>query len=117
MADSTSLIIAIKGCKDIETDGHIIRIGNGANTNTVRSLASEKLGLAIPMEDILLETSTGEVLTEIDQVKLQQVVYINFAEQVKDVIPGPRRLPMVGNLYEMMPDLYVLMIDLHIGKH
>jgi cytochrome P450/NADPH-cytochrome P450 reductase len=107
MSDTISLIVAIKGTENIEADGHIIRIGNGANTNTVRSLAAEKLSLAIPLDDIILETSTGEVLTEIDRVKLQQVVYINFEEQIKDVIPGPRRLPMVGNLYDMMPDLYV----------
>ncbi|CAO3649127.1 unnamed protein product [Mucor hiemalis] len=105
MSETISLIVAAKGSANIETDGHIIRIGNGANTNTVRSLAAEKLGLAIPLDDIILETSSGEVLTEIDRVKSQQVVYINFQEQIKDVIPGPPRLPMVGNLYEMLPDL------------
>lgn len=105
MSETISLIVAAKGCKNIETDGHIIRIGNGANTNTVRSLAAEKLGLAIPLNDIILETASGEELTEIEKVKSQQVVYINFQEQIKDVIPGPPRLPMVGNLYDMLPDL------------
>jgi cytochrome P450/NADPH-cytochrome P450 reductase len=105
MSGTTSLIIAVKGSENIEVDGHIIRIGNGANTNTVRNLASEKLGLAIPLDEIILETSTGEVLTEIDRVRSQQIIYINFKEQIKDVIPGPRRLPMVGNLYDMLPDL------------
>lgn len=97
MPDTTSLIVALKGSDNIEVDGHIIRIGNGANTNTVRSLASEKLGLAIPLDDISLETATGEVLTEIDRVRSQQVVYINCKERIKDVIPGPRGLPMVGS--------------------
>lgn len=105
MSETISLIVAIKGCENIEADGHIIRIGNGASTDTVRTLAAGKLGLGIALADIILETTTGEVLTEIERVKLQQVVIINFKEQIKDVIPGPRRLPMVGNLYEMMPDL------------
>lgn len=105
MAESISLIVVCKGSENVEADGHIISIGNGANTTTVRSLASEKLGLAIPLDDIILETASGDVLTEIEKVRLQQVVYINFIEKIKDTIPGPRRLPMVGNLYDMMPDL------------
>ncbi|KAI7880495.1 cytochrome P450 [Mucor mucedo] len=105
MSETICLIVALKGCENTETDGHIIRIGNGANTNTVRSLAVEKLGICVPLADIILETSTGEALTEIDRVRAQQVVYINFPEQIKDNIPGPRGLPMVGNLYEMLPDL------------
>lgn len=105
MSETISLIVALKGCENIETDGHIIRIGNGANTDTVRRLAAGKLGIYTPLVDIILETSTGEVLTEIDRVRFQQVLLINFPEQVKDVIPGPRGLPMVGNLYEMLPDL------------
>lgn len=101
---SVSLIVALKGCTNIELEGHIIRIGNGANTNTVRGLAAEKLGLAVPLDEINLETSSGVILTEIEKVKLQQVVYISYKEQIKQV-PGPRRLPMVGNLYDMLPDL------------
>jgi cytochrome P450/NADPH-cytochrome P450 reductase len=102
-----SLIVALKGCESIEADGHIISIGNGANTNTVRSLAAEKLGLAVGLDNIILETASGIILTEIEKVRLQQVVYISLVEKIKDTIPGPRRLPMVGNLYDMMPDLYV----------
>ncbi|KAI8635908.1 cytochrome P450 [Parasitella parasitica] len=102
---SVSLIIVIKGSANVELDGHIIRIGNGANTDTVRGLAAEKLGLAVPLDEIVLETSSGVVLTEIDKVRIQQVVYIGCKEKIQDVIPGPRRLPMVGNLYDMLPDL------------
>ncbi|KAK4512250.1 uncharacterized protein ATC70_002946 [Mucor velutinosus] len=101
---SVSLIVALKGSTNVELDGHIIRIGNGANTNTVRGLAAEKLGLAVPLDEINLETSSGVILTEIEKVKLQQVVYVSYKEQIKQV-PGPRRLPMVGNLYDMLPDL------------
>ncbi|KAI7896669.1 cytochrome P450 [Mucor mucedo] len=104
MSDTISLIVALKGCDNIETEGHIIRVGNGANTDTVRTLAAEKLGLGVALVDIILETTSGEVLTEIERVKSQQVVIINLKEQIKD-IPGPTKLPMVGNLYDMLPDL------------
>lgn len=107
MSEAICLIVALKGCENTENDGHIIRIGNGASTDTVRSLAVEKLGICAPLAEITLETSKGEVLTEIDQIRNQQVVYINYPEQIKDIIPGPRGLPMVGNLYDIMPDLYV----------
>lgn len=98
------LIIALKDTQNIEKDGQIIQIGNGANTNTVRGLAAEKLGLAIPLEDIILETVDGKELTEIEKVKEQNVVYIKPRDKIKNV-PGPRRLPMVGNVYDMLPDL------------
>lgn len=103
-ARTLPLIIVLKGTQNLEQDGQIIQIGNGANTNTVRGLAAEKLGLAIPLEDIILETSEGVELTEIDKVKEEKVVYIRPRDKIKDV-PGPRRLPMVGNVYEMLPDL------------
>lgn len=104
MSETISLIVALKGCENIETEGHIIRVGNGANTDTVRTLAAEKLGLGVALVDIILETTSGEVLTEIERVKSQQVVIINLKDQIKDV-PGPTKLPMVGNLYDMLPDL------------
>ncbi|KAI8064291.1 cytochrome P450 [Gilbertella persicaria] len=102
---TVSLIIALRDCESIEKDGHIVQIGHGANTDTVRSLAKDKLGLALPLDNIILQTSNGTILTEIEKVKLQQVVYIDLKEEIKDVIPGPMRLPMVGNLYDMMPDM------------
>lgn len=95
--NTTALIVALKTAQDIESEGEIIQIGNGANTNTVRSLASEKLGLAVALDDIILEAADGEVMTEIDQVRSHQLIYINFKEQVKEV-PSPPKLPMVGNL-------------------
>jgi cytochrome P450/NADPH-cytochrome P450 reductase len=101
---TTSVIVALKGVKNLETDGYIIQIGNGASVNTVRGLAAEKLDLALPLADIILETSTEEILTEIDAVRAQKVIYITFEERIKDV-PGPTRYPLVGNLYDMMPDM------------
>lgn len=106
MSDNTvSLIVALKGCNDIEKEGRIIRFGHGANLDTIRGLAAERLGIASGHEDIQLLNEQGKILGGIDDVKSQQVVYIDLKSQVKDVIPGPACLPFVGSLYEMLPNL------------
>ncbi|KAI9355273.1 cytochrome P450 [Pilaira anomala] len=103
--DTTSLIVVLKGSANLEKDGHIIRFGNGANLDTVRSLAAEKLSIAGGHSDIQLLNKKGEILTEIDAVRDQQVVFIDMKQQIKDVIPGPANLPFVGSLYELLPNI------------
>ncbi|KAI9256300.1 cytochrome P450 [Helicostylum pulchrum] len=103
--NTTSLIVVLKGSTDIEKDGRIIRFGNGANLDTVRSLAAEKLGIAGGYADIQLLNDQGETLTGIDAVKNQQIVFIDLKQQIKDVIPGPANLPFVGSLYELLPNI------------
>lgn len=103
--NTTSLIVVLKGSTDIEKDGRIIRFGNGANLDTVRSLAAEKLGIAGGYADIQLLNDQGETLTGIDAVKNQQIVLIDLKQQIKDVIPGPANLPFVGSLYELLPNM------------
>ncbi|KAL1914363.1 uncharacterized protein VTP21DRAFT_8943 [Calcarisporiella thermophila] len=103
--NTTFLIVALKGTVDIEKDGHIIPIGNAASLETVIHLAAEKLALAGSPADITLENRVGEVLTQIDQIRGQHVVYASLREGIKEVIPGPRRLPYVGNLYDVLPDI------------
>jgi cytochrome P450/NADPH-cytochrome P450 reductase len=100
-----SLIVVLKGSNCIEEDGRIIRFGSNANTNAIRTMAAEKLDLLVPEDDIVLETATGVLLTEVEMVRLQQVVYVRLNQEIIEVIPGPRGLPVVGNLYEMMPDM------------
>jgi hypothetical protein len=100
-----SLIVVLKGSKSIEEDGRVIRFGSNASTNTVRTLAAEQLDLIVPVDDIVLETATGVLLTEVEMVRLQKVVYVRLVQEIIEVIPGPRGLPFVGNLYDMMPDL------------
>lgn len=96
MSDTTPLIVVLRDSQSVE-DGQIIQLGKGATIDNIRSLASEKLGLAIPVENIILEASDGQVLTEIEEVRSHPVIYINFKEQIKK-IPSPPKLPMVGNL-------------------
>lgn len=103
--NTTSLIVVLKGSVNLEKDGHIIRFGNGANLDTVRSLAAEKLSIAGGHSDIQLLNKKGEILTEIDAVRDQQVIFIDMKQQIKDVIPGPANLPFVGSLYELLPNM------------
>lgn len=107
MADNntTSLIVTLKGTKDIENDGHIIRFGSGANLDTVRGLAAEKLAIGGNSQELVLLDGSGHILDGIDSVRNQQVVFVDVPGHVKAVIPGPNKLPFVGNLYNFLPDL------------
>lgn len=106
---TTSLIVVLQGSKNVEQDGRIIVFGSGANINTVRGLATEKLGIAgsTPTDNVLLRDGNGRLLDGIDQVRQQQVVYVDLQDQIKDVIPGPRSLPFIGALREFMPNMQV----------
>ncbi|KAL0087063.1 cytochrome P450 [Phycomyces blakesleeanus] len=101
----TSLIVAVKGAQDLEEEGYIIQIGNGASVDTVRNLAAEKLDIVGSTANIVLEDAEGNTLDEIDRIRSQKVVYLNTKDSIKSVIPGPTKLPYIGNLYEMMPDM------------
>lgn len=103
--NTTSLIVALKGTSNIEKDGRIIRFGSGANLDTIRGLAAEKLGIAGGYTDIQLLNENGNLLAGIDAAKDQQVVYIGLKQQIKDIIPGPANLPFVGSLYELLPNM------------
>ncbi|KAI8979229.1 cytochrome P450 [Mycotypha africana] len=93
--NTTSLIAVLKdSSKTIEQDGRIIRFGNGANLNTVRGLVADKLNIVAAPQDICFFTREGKLLESIDDLRSQQVVYVDLEEQIKDVIPGPPRLPL-----------------------
>ncbi|KAI9300169.1 hypothetical protein BJ944DRAFT_244450, partial [Cunninghamella echinulata] len=57
---TTSLIVALKGASDIEKEGHIIRFGNGANLDTVRGLAAEKLAINGNTQELILLDGKGD---------------------------------------------------------
>ncbi|KAI8149550.1 cytochrome P450 [Fennellomyces sp. T-0311] len=103
----TSLIVVLEGSNnDIENQGRIIVFGSGANLNTVRGLAAEKLAIsgAIPQNDIILRGTSGRILEDIADVRDQQVVHVCLKEHIKNVIPGPRKLPFVGSIGELLPN-------------
>ncbi|KAI9246372.1 cytochrome P450 [Sporodiniella umbellata] len=103
--NTTSLIVVLKNATDIEKEGRIIRFGSGANLDTVRSLAAEKLGITGGYATLQLLTSQGDLLGGIDDLRNQQVVYVETKEEIRETIPGPAKLPFVGSLYDMLPNL------------
>ncbi|KAI8580599.1 hypothetical protein K450DRAFT_299354 [Umbelopsis ramanniana AG] len=102
---TTSLIVAIKGTDNVENDGVIVRFGTGASMDTLRSLIADKLGIATGYQDLILEDGDGKLLSGIDHVRQQQVVYVNLKDQVKLPAVPKHTLPYFGNLYDMLPDM------------
>lgn len=103
--NTTSLIVVLRNTSDVEKDGRIIRFGNGANLDTIRSLAAEKLAITGGYANIQLFNSNGELLGGIDDLRQQQVVYVDIKELIRETVPGPTKLPFVGSLYEMLPNM------------
>jgi cytochrome P450/NADPH-cytochrome P450 reductase len=101
----TSLIAAIKGTDNVESNGATIKFDNGASMDKLRSLVADNLGIASGHQDLILEDANGNVLSEIDQVRQQEVIYVNLKGQVRLPAVPKRSLPYFGNLYDMLPDL------------
>ncbi|KAG0745359.1 hypothetical protein G6F57_000996 [Rhizopus arrhizus] len=101
----TTLIVVLKNEINIEKEGCIIQFGNGANLDTIRALAAEKLNITDGYANIRLLNSKGELFDSIDKVRNQQVVYVDIKTKIQETIPGPMKLPFVGNLYDMVPNL------------
>ncbi|OBZ91248.1 hypothetical protein A0J61_00693 [Choanephora cucurbitarum] len=104
--NTTSLIIVLKSTTDLERDGRFIRFSNNFNLNTIRDLIAEKLSIIGSTADIQLWNSDGKLIETLDEIKSQEVVYVDHKQKIKDIIPSPPRLPFVGNLYEMLPNLF-----------
>lgn len=103
--NTASLIVALKGSSNIENDGRIIRFGNTADLNIIHKLIAEKLSILGRIDDIVLFDDKDEELVEVDQIKKQQVVYVDLKQHITSAIPGPTGLPFVGALYELLPDM------------
>ncbi|KAI8981092.1 cytochrome P450 [Pilobolus umbonatus] len=103
--DTITLIVAFKECKDIEKDGHIIHFHTNSTIDTLRSLAAEKLSVQCNLNDVQLLDEEDHVIDTMDNISQQHVVFVDTKDPIIEVIPGPRKLPIVGSLYEMLPDL------------
>ncbi|KAI8886916.1 cytochrome P450 [Backusella circina FSU 941] len=103
--DTTTLIVALRGDKDTEKNGRIIRFGNGANLDTIRGLAAEKLDIVVDYTCIQLYNGMGELLQGIEDARNQQVVYVDMDKPISESVPGPIKLPFVGNVYDLLPNL------------
>lgn len=103
--NTTSLIVVLKGSKNVEEDGRIIRFGSKADMHIIQKQIAEKLSILGGLDDILLFNEKNKQLTTIEQIKEQQVVYVDMKQHITSVVPGPSGLPFVGALYELLPDL------------
>jgi cytochrome P450/NADPH-cytochrome P450 reductase len=103
--NTTSLIVAFKGTADVETNGHIIRYRNNVTYDFLRKQIADKLSILGGSQDIQTFSEKDELLTDIDQIKNQKVVYVDLKQHIITQIPGPRGLPFVGALYELLPDM------------
>lgn len=108
MPENTTLIVTLKrDSQDIEENGKIISFSSDATSmNTVCELAMEKLGIAsnVPLTDIVLLDSSHQPINTMDQVRQQQVVYVDLKTKIKDV-PGPPKYPFVGSIGSLLPDV------------
>ncbi|KAI8377698.1 cytochrome P450, partial [Radiomyces spectabilis] len=104
-SQTISLIVALKGAENLEDEGRIIRFGTGANLDTIRGLVAEKLSIVGALDDILLLDSHDRLLDGIGELSQQQVVYVDVRNHIKEIIPGPAKLPFVGNLYDLLPNI------------
>lgn len=103
--NTTSLIIVLIGTKDIENNGHIVRFSDNVNLDFLYKQIAEKLSILGSYQDIQLYNDKNELLTNLDQIKEQKLVFVDVKQHLQVDIPGPKGLPFVGALYELLPDL------------
>lgn len=110
MSTKTSLIAVLQISTNVEEDGVIIQLSSSSTLQTVRTNVAKKLGIFTPLEEILFYSSEKILLPDIDEIRKQQIVYVSVVGGIKTSIPGPTKYPLVGSIYELLPDLYVFIL-------
>ncbi|ORE13712.1 cytochrome P450 [Rhizopus microsporus] len=70
-----------------------------------RSFIAKRLGLFVPLNEILIYDLKQKELTDMESIRQQEIIYISVLGGIKDKIPGPRKLPFIGNIYDLLPNL------------
>ncbi|ORX53232.1 cytochrome P450 [Hesseltinella vesiculosa] len=96
------IVVCLKG----DTTNQVIQVADEkAKLDNIRQLAAEALHILVDdTREILLYNSSGRLLGGVDDIWQEQVIYVDLPCHVKDAIPGPTKLPIVGNLYDLMPN-------------
>jgi cytochrome P450/NADPH-cytochrome P450 reductase len=105
MSTKTSLIAVLQSSANVEEDGVIIQLSSGSTLQTVRTNIAKKLGVFVPLEEIVFYSSEKTLLQDMDEIRKQQIIYVSVVGGIKPVIPGPTKYPLVGSLYELLPDM------------
>ncbi|KAG2211207.1 hypothetical protein INT47_006326 [Mucor saturninus] len=105
MATRTTLIAVLQNSANYEEDGVTIHFSTGTSIQTFRSMISKNLGVFVPLDDILMYSAENVLLKDMEEIQKQQVIYISVIGGIKTTIPGPRKLPLIGSLYELLPDI------------
>lgn len=105
MSTKTSLIAVLQTSTNVEKDGVIIQFSSGSTLQTVRSTISKKLGVFVPLEEIVLYNAEKVILEDMDEIRKQQTIYVSVVGGIKTQFPGPKKYPLIGSLYELLPDL------------
>ncbi|KAI8078481.1 cytochrome P450 [Thamnidium elegans] len=107
MSTKTSLIAVLQTSTNVEKDGVIIQLSGGSTLQTVRTTISKKLGVFVPLDEIMLYNAEKVILEDMEEIRKQQTIYVSVVGGIKTQFPGPRKYPLIGSLYELLPDLVV----------
>lgn len=105
MSEKTSLIAVLQTSTNIEEDGVIIQFSTGTSLQTLRSIIAKKLGVFVSLSEILLYNSENTILQDMEEIRKQKTIFVSVVGGIKTVVPGPRKYPIIGSLYELLPDL------------
>lgn len=105
MPEKTNLVVVLQISKNVEKDGVIVQFSEGSTLQTLRSIISKKLGIFVPLDEIILYDSNRTILEDMEEIHKQQTIYVSVAGGIKTHFPGPRKYPLVGSLYDLLPDL------------
>ncbi|KAL4207501.1 hypothetical protein AB4K20DRAFT_1870188 [Rhizopus microsporus] len=88
-----------------DKNGEIIEYTEDTSMPIFRSFIAKRLGLFVPLNEILIYDLKQKELTDMESIRQQEIIYISVLGGIKDKIPGPRKLPFIGNIYDLLPNL------------
>lgn len=88
-----------------DKNGEIVEYTEDTSMPIFRSFIAKRLGLFVPLNEILIYDLKQKELNDMESIRQQEIIYISVLGGIKDKIPGPRKLPFIGNIYDLLPNL------------